>query len=184
MAGLTAAALAAVGFLAYQASAGAPADLRSPTKPSSTVSPSAATAPAAPGSAGKPAPDALALPPRSGSGERVVYALADRRVWLVDEDEKVLRTFPVMPSAVSPTPGTYAVTSRTGKVRGSDGVQVEHVVRFAVVDGVTVGFSAAVDGSMSSPDPSRKTGGVRMARADGEALWTVATVNSTVVVVP
>ncbi|KUH37586.1 hypothetical protein ATE80_17430 [Streptomyces kanasensis] len=183
MAGLTAAALAAVGFLAYQASAGA-ADLRSRTKPASTASPSPATAPAAPGSAGKPAPDALALPPRSGSGERVVYALGDRRVWLVDDGDKVLRTFPVMPSAVSPTPGTYTVTSRTGKVRGSDGVQVEHVVRFAVVDGVTVGFSAAVDGSMSSPDPSRRTGGVRMARADGDALWTVATVKSTVVVVP
>ncbi|MEU3634319.1 MULTISPECIES: L,D-transpeptidase [Streptomyces] len=184
VAGLTAAALAAVGFLAYQASAAAPADLRSGTKATGSPSPSASAGPSAPGAPGKPAKDPLALPPQSGSGERVVYALADRRVWLVDEGGKVLRTFPVMPSAVSPAPGTYAVTSRSGSVRGSDGVQVEHVVRFATVDGVTVGFSAAVDGSMSSPDPSRRTGGVRMARADGDALWTFATVNAPVVVIP
>ncbi|GGP91032.1 hypothetical protein GCM10010249_06300 [Streptomyces roseolilacinus] len=184
MAGLTAAALAAVGFLAYQASATAPADLRSGAKATGSPSPSASAAPSAPGAPGKPADDALALPPGSGSGERVVYALADRRVWLVDESGKVIRTFPVMPSAVSPAPGTYAVTSRSGTVRGSDGVQVEHVVRFATVEGVTVGFSAAVDGSMSSPDPTRRTGGVRMARADGDALWTFATVDAKVVVVP
>ncbi|CAL9505336.1 hypothetical protein SUDANB37_03556 [Streptomyces sp. enrichment culture] len=183
MAGLTAAALAAVGFLAYQASATAPADLRSKAEATGSPSPSASPA-AAPGAPAEPVKDPLALPPQSGSGERVVYALADRRVWLVDESGKVTRTFPVMPSTVSPAPGTYAVTSRSGVVRGSDGVQVEHVVRFATVDGVTVGFSAAVDGSMSSPDPSRRTGGVRMARADGDALWTFATVNAKVVVVP
>ncbi|WP_436992792.1 L,D-transpeptidase [Streptomyces sp. enrichment culture] len=183
VAGLTAAALAAVGFLAYQASATAPADLRSKAEATGSPSPSASPA-AAPGAPAEPVKDPLALPPQSGSGERVVYALADRRVWLVDESGKVTRTFPVMPSTVSPAPGTYAVTSRSGVVRGSDGVQVEHVVRFATVDGVTVGFSAAVDGSMSSPDPSRRTGGVRMARADGDALWTFATVNAKVVVVP
>ncbi|MDT9681779.1 L,D-transpeptidase [Streptomyces sp. TRM76323] len=184
VAGLTAAALAAVGFLAYQASATAPADLRSGTKATGSAAPSASATPSASGAPGKPSEDAPALPPRSGSGERVVYALADRRVWLVDESGEVVRTFPVMPSTVGPAPGTYAVTSRSGTVRGSDGVQVEHVVRFATVDGITIGFSAAVDGSMSSPDPSRRTGGVRMARADGDALWSFATVASKVVVVP
>ncbi|WP_149185177.1 hypothetical protein [Streptomyces sp. TRM49041] len=184
MAGLTAAALLVVGFLAYQASANAPADLRSGTKASTSTSPSASSPSSAPGAAGKPKADPSALPPRSGSGERVVYALADRRVWLVDEKNKVTRTFTVMPSTVDPAPGTYAVTSRSGAVRGSDGVQVEHVVRFTSVDGVTVGFSAAVDGSMASPDPTRRTGGVRMARADGDALWAFATINSTVVVIP
>ncbi|WP_175411199.1 L,D-transpeptidase [Streptomyces sp. TRM64462] len=184
VAGLTAAALAAVGFLAYQASANAPADLRGKAGPSSTPAPSASASPAARGSAGTSAQDPAALPPQSGSGERVVYALADRRVWLVDENDKVTRTFTVMPSTVNPAPGTYAVTSRSGKVRGSDGVQVEHVVRFTSVEGVTVGFSAAVDGSMASPDPTRRTGGVRMTREDGDALWTVATVRTKVVVIP
>ena len=54
----------------------------------------------------------------------------------------------------------------------------------ANVDDVSVGFSAAQDGSMKSPDPTMKTGGVRMKRADGDVLWTFATVGVKVVVVP
>ncbi|QGV82629.1 hypothetical protein [Streptomyces ficellus] len=180
MAGLTAAAMAAVAFLAYQASASAPADLKAGS-PAPAASPSAP----APGALPKdPAVTALALPKQSGSGVRVVYSLGERRVWLVDEKNVVARTFAVMPSTVDPAPGTYAVTSRSGSVSGSDGVRIEHVVRFASVDGVTIGFSAAVDGTMATPDPQRRTGGIRMKRTDGNAMWTFATVNSKVVVVP
>ncbi|UYQ66616.1 hypothetical protein [Streptomyces peucetius] len=179
MAGLTAAALAVVGFLAYQASANVPEDLSASKRPSAG---SSATSPG-PTSSAKPK-DPLTVPAGSGTGVRVVYALSDRRVWLVGANEKAKRTFEVMPSTVSPEPGTYTVTSRSGNVSGSDGVPIEHVVRFATVNGVTVGFSAAVDGSMASPDPAKKTGGVRMERADGDALWVFATVGSKVVVVP
>ena len=105
-------------------------------------------------------------------------------MWIVDDGEKALRTFAVMPSSVSPPPGAYQVTSRSGSIKGSDGVPIEHVVRFANVDDVSVGFSAAQDDSMHSPDPTMKTGGVRMKRADGDALWTFATVGVQVVVVP
>ncbi|WP_189550670.1 hypothetical protein [Streptomyces lavendofoliae] len=180
VAGLTAAALAAVAFLAYQASATVPADL-SAGSPAPVASPSA---PAPGGGAKQPADPALALPKQSGSGVRVVYSLSAKRVWLVGEKDAVARTFAVMPSTVDPAPGTYAVTSRSGSVPGSDGVRIEHVVRFATVDGVTIGFSAAVDGTMATPDPARRTGGIRMKRADGNAMWTFATVNSKVVVVP
>ncbi|MEU0719411.1 hypothetical protein ACPCAC_20305 [Streptomyces lavendulocolor] len=180
VAGLTAAALAAVGFLAYQASANVPADL-SAASPAPAASPSAPAPGAGPK---KPADPAQALPKQSGSGVRVVYSLGERRVWLVGAKDTVTRTFAVVPSTVDPAPGTYAVTSRSGSVAGSDGVRIEHVVRFATVDGVTVGFSAAVDGSLPTPDPSRRTGGIRMKRADGDAMWTFATVSSKVVVVP
>ncbi|MFI9625345.1 hypothetical protein [Streptomyces sp. NPDC052042] len=178
VAGLTAAALAVVGVLAYQASANAPDSVAAPKPKASTT----ATAPAKPEKKKETPP---APPAESGTGKRTVYALADRRVWLVDENEKVLRTFEVVPSALSPAPGTYQVTSRReDPTKGSDGVMIEHVVRFAVVDGLTVGFSAAVDGSMESPDPSLKTGGVRMSRADGDALWKFAWTRTSVVVVP
>ncbi|MEU9849542.1 hypothetical protein [Streptomyces sp. NPDC047985] len=178
VAGLTVAALAVVGVLAYQASANAPDSVAVP-KASATAS---AAGPAKPVKE-KAAPPAV--PAGSGTGKRTVYALADRRVWLVDEGEKVLRTFEVVPSALSPAPGTYRVTSRSEPpTKGSDGVMIEHVVRFALVDGVTVGFSAAVDGSMKSPDPSLKTGGVRMSRADGDAMWNFAWNRTAVVVVP
>ncbi|AGJ56753.1 putative secreted protein [Streptomyces sp. PAMC 26508] len=124
------------------------------------------------------------MPEDSDTGARVVYGLKDRRVWIVDDKEETLRTFPVMPSSVSPLPGVYTVSSRSGTIKGSDGVLIEHVVRFANVDDVSVGFSAAQDGSMKSPDPTMKTGGVRMKRADGDVLWTFATVGVKVVVVP
>ncbi|MGQ4714879.1 hypothetical protein ACUN22_14455 [Streptomyces anulatus] len=179
VAGLTAAAVAAVAFLAYQASANAPASVAS-TPGKKPV----ASASAQPSAKPKPTADPLAVPAASGKGERVVYALKDRRVWLVDEDNKAIRTFTVMPSPVSPPPGAHQVTSRSGTVQGSDGVPIEHVVRFANVDEVAIGFSAAQDGSMASPDPTSKTGGVRMKRADGNAMWTFATVGAKVVVVP
>ncbi|MBQ1106321.1 hypothetical protein ACH4MN_24045 [Streptomyces anulatus] len=179
VAGLTAAAVAAVAFLAYQASANAPASVASTPGKKPTASASAQ-----PSAKPKPKADPLAVPAASGKGERVVYALKDRRVWLVDEDNKAIRTFTVMPSPVSPPPGVHQVTSRSGTVQGSDGVPIEHVVRFANVDEVAIGFSAAQDGSMASPDPTSKTGGVRMKRADGNAMWTFATVGAKVVVVP
>ncbi|MFE6765531.1 hypothetical protein [Streptomyces sp. NPDC057689] len=181
MAALTAAAVAAVAFLAYQASANVPDDLAAKPKASSSAS---ASAPAGGHGEAKPKKDPLAVPAGSGSGMRVVYALKDRRVWLVDAKGKASRTFKVMPSSVSAAPGSYAVTSRTGSVQGSDGVPIEHVVRFATVNDVTIGFSAAQDGSMDEPDPTVKAGGVRMSRADGDAVWRFATVNVKVVVVP
>ncbi|MFI8961367.1 L,D-transpeptidase [Streptomyces sp. NPDC053493] len=180
VAGLTAAAVVAVGFLAYQAAAHAPSPAELAAQPRTPT-----TAPTTPATDApkQPRKDPLALPAGSGTGERVVYALADRRVWLVDAKNQVTHTFTVMPSTVSPPPGSYAVTSRSGAVRGSDGVQIEHVVRFATVQDVSIGFSAAVDGSTPSPDPSRKTGGIRMKRADGDAMWTFASIGAKVVVV-
>lgn len=179
VAGLTAAALATVGYLAHQAAESLPAGLGR-----------AAHAGAAPAAGTSKAPqvkkDPTALPGDSGKGARVVYSLRGDRVWLVAGDEAVSRTFEVDPSAVDPAPGSYSVTSRSNAVTGSDGVPVEHVVRFATVDGVVVGFSAAVDGSTApapAPDPKVRTGGIREARADGDAMWTFATIGRTVVVV-
>lgn len=174
VAGLTAAALATVGFLAYQASANVPDTLGKPKRNPSAAAPNTPEK--------KPHP--TAIPADSGSGERVVYALDDNRVWLIGKDGKSRRTFKVMPSTVDPAPGRYSVTTRSGSVTGSDGVPIEHVVRFATVDGVTIGFSAAADGSTSKPDPSKKTGGIRETREDGQAMWEFAAIGMKVVVVP
>ncbi|MFF7182193.1 hypothetical protein [Streptomyces sp. NPDC008121] len=178
VAGLTAAAIAAVAFLAYQASANAPADVSAKPR-----TPHAAPSAAPTGGPKQKPKDPLAVPGNSGSGARVVYGLSERRVWLVDEKGQATHSFSVMPSTVNPPPGAYKVTSRSGSVTGSDGVRIEHVVRFATVQDVTVGFSAAVDGSLPAPDPKRKTGGIRMKRADGDAMWTFAAIGAKVVVV-
>ncbi|MFI9268013.1 hypothetical protein ACIG5C_27040 [Streptomyces werraensis] len=173
VAGLTAAALATVGYLGHRAAETVPPDLRRQT------SGNPAPAPKAPRGH-----HAAALPPRSGLGQRVVYSLGRDRVWLVDTGDKVRRTFGVSPSTVDPAPGAYRVTSRSGRVTGSDGVPVEHVVRFASVDGTVIGFSAAVDGSAPVLDPTERTGGIRESRADGAAMWRFATIGRAVVVVP
>ncbi|MFD8144450.1 hypothetical protein [Streptomyces sp. NPDC059708] len=177
VAGLTVAAIAAIGFLGYQAHATAPAH---PAKP-------AAQAPANPQNqppaqeAAKPA----VLPAESGSGQRVVYSVSQKRVWLVTEDGKEPKTFTVVPSTVHPAPGSYLVNSRAGTVTGSDGVPIEHVVRFAnSTEGIAIGFSARADGALPQPDPAKKTGGIRMSRADGDAMWAFALYNSKIVVVP
>lgn len=146
VAGLTAAALAVIGFLTYQASAYAPDDLSSPR-----ATESAPAAEKAPRDRNHP----TALPTGSGTGERVVYSLDDDRVWLVDDGDRVRLTFQVSPGKVDPLPGRYVVTSRSGTIVGSDGVAVEHVVRFADLDGIAIGFSAAVDGSTTPPTPRR-----------------------------
>ncbi|GHH89825.1 hypothetical protein [Streptomyces capillispiralis] len=173
VAGLTTAALVTVGFLGHRAAEQVPAELRRPE---------AGAAPAvreAPRDGNRP----TALPARSGRGTRVVYSLDDDRVWLVEADGTVRRTFGVSPSTVDPAPGTYRVTSRSGSVTGSDGVPVEHVVRFASVDGTVIGFSAAVDGSAPELDPGERTGGIRETRADGAAMWRFATIGRKVVVI-
>ncbi|WP_217144351.1 hypothetical protein [Streptomyces sp. AC627_RSS907] len=176
VAGLTAAALATIGVLAYQAAATVPDGLGR-AHVGNGPAPGVSKAPR-----DRRRPEAL--PARSGQGERVVYSVDDDRVWLVGADNEVRRTFRVTPSTVDPLPGTYAVTSRSSRVTGSDGVPVEHVVRFADVGGVVIGFSAAVDGSTAKPDPRERTGGIRETRADGEAMWRFATIGQQVVVVP
>ena len=173
--GLTAAAVASVGFLAYQASATVPAALGKP-RPT-------ASARAAADKATREARSPAALPAGTGGGERVVYAVDRARVWLVDGHERVTRTFTVTPGSIDPVPGTYQVTSRSNSVTGTDGTPIEHVVRFTAVDGVAVGFSAAVGQRKPTADADVRTGGIRESRADGDVVWQFATIGVKVVVI-
>ncbi|MGP8301083.1 L,D-transpeptidase [Streptomyces inhibens] len=177
---LTAAAVVVVGVLGYQAAASAPDTLTQARKDSHRSAPKDHS-----DRHGKKdrAPAPAPVPAASGKGQRVVYSLGDKRVWLVGPKDKALRTFTVAPSTVSPPLGTYAVSSRSVSVTGSDGIAIEHVVRFANVDSVTIGFSAAVDGSRPDPDSSKKTGGIRESRDDGKALWDFALHGTKVVVI-
>ncbi|MET7483235.1 hypothetical protein [Streptomyces sp. NPDC005538] len=175
VAGLTVAALATVGFLAYQASANAPAGLGSAAH--------ASAAPVATSKAPRDKKNPAALPAGSGRGERVVYSVDDDRVWLVAGNDKVNRTFKVTPGTVDPTLGTYAVTSRSNAIIGTDGTPIQHVVRFTNANGVAIGFSAAVSGTTEEPDPTAKSGGIRESLEDGAAMWEFATIGQPVVVI-
>ncbi|GAT82575.1 hypothetical protein STXM2123_3275 [Streptomyces sp. F-3] len=182
--GLTAGAVAVVAVLAVQAAQGprptAPAGHSRPA-PSPSASASALPSPSA--SPEPPAPPAV--PADSGTGRRIVYALAQKRVWLVDESDKPIRTFPVWPGTVSPDPDSYAISQRVPATTGSDGVEIENILYFAGKSGVFIAFSNAVDGSSPPPAASgAKTGGIRMSKEDGAALWTFGEKGTRVVVVP
>ncbi|MER7566387.1 hypothetical protein ACGFWE_17235 [Streptomyces sp. NPDC048523] len=171
---LTTAALATVGFLAYQASATVPTRAHTSSVPAAVTS-------KVPRDERNPA----ALPPGSGAGERVVYSLDDNRVWLVNAGGQVTRTFQVIPGTIDPAPGVYVVTSRSNSVTGTDGTPIEHVVRFTSIDGVAIGFSSAVE-QAGRPAPAATTvptGGIRESREDGDAMWAFATIGAKVAVI-
>ncbi|MFI6206975.1 hypothetical protein ACIBAI_11275 [Streptomyces sp. NPDC051041] len=175
--GLTVGAVAAVAVLAVQADQG-PRPAAATARPSASPSPSVSARPSPTASAPVRVPDG------SGTGRRIVYSLGQKRVWLIDASDAPRRTFPVWPGTVSPDPGTYTVGTRNEATTGSDGVQIEHIVYFTAKSGVSIAFSNAVDGA-SPPPPAAgaQTGGIRMRKADGAALWTFGTAGTTVTVV-
>ncbi len=172
--GLTAGAIVVVAFLTVKADRGA-----HPEAPVAQPSASASVSPSP-----RASESAAAVPDGSGTGRRIVYSLGQKRVWLVDASDASRSTFAVWPGTVSPDPGTYTVSVRNDATTGSDGVQIEHVVYFAAKSGLSIAFSNAVDGS-SPPAVAAgaQTSGIRMRKADGEALWTFGTVETSVVVV-
>nr|WP_208032777.1 hypothetical protein [Streptomyces cyanogenus] len=174
--GLTAGATAVVVALAVQADHG--------PRPTAAVARPGASASASPHATLSPkAPSVPALPDRSGEGRRIVYSLAAKRVWLVDATGKATRTFTVWPGTVSPQPGRYSITLRTQSLKGSDGVEIEHVMYFTKVDGVNVAFSNALDGASPPPANGQKLGGIRLHKEDGAALWSFGDQGTRVAVV-
>lgn len=173
--GLTVGAVAVVAVMAVKAEQGPQPHATAAANPSASASaqPSAKPSQAAP----------VAVPDGSGSGRRVVYSLAQKRVWLVDAGEQTRRTFVVWPGSVSPDPGTYSVGQRDEARTGSDGVSIEHVMFFANKSGLSIAFSNAVDGASPQPASGIQTGGIRMSKADGTALWAFGDTGTAVTVV-
>ncbi|MDX3529690.1 hypothetical protein P1P75_25575 [Streptomyces sp. ID05-39B] len=165
--GLTAGAIVVVGALTVQADKGP-----HPTAKATGAKPTAsASADAKPSASPAPPPKAAPVPDESGTGRRIVYSLGQDRVWLVDADDAARRTFTVWPGTVDPAVGSFTVSLRKDATTGSDGVQIEHIIYFSAKSGVNIAFSNAVDGSSPPPASGAQTGGIRMPKADGAALW-------------
>ncbi|MCX4748519.1 hypothetical protein OG455_23885 [Kitasatospora sp. NBC_01287] len=172
VAGLTLGAMALVTLLAVQAEGSAPRAAAAQPPPSAGASPGDQVTPSS-----TPSPAVPALPKAAEGGAlRVVYSVSAKEVWLVDPKKtpEIQAAFPVQPGSANPAPGTYTVYSRAPAGSGTDGKQIEHVVRFTQQGGVVFGFSAALDGSTAPPDPKVRTGGIRTTRADGQTLWDFA----------
>lgn len=132
-----------------------------------------------------------AVPADSGTGHRVVFSESQQRVWLVDESERVTRTYLVSGSAHDNLdPGTYEVFSTSRYAVGvDDSGTMEYFVRFTQGDaGGAIGFhtipvddGAPVQATSQLGTPLSH-GCVRQRTADAIALWDFAPIGTTVVV--
>ena len=87
--------------------------------------------------------DVLTLPVKSGEGRRVVYSIARQRVWVVNKNEQVIRTFLVSGKRDRPAKGTYRVFSQSPESFSplEQGVTFRYMTRFAKgLNGINIGF--------------------------------------------
>jgi hypothetical protein len=132
-----------------------------------------------------------ALPPGSGKGKRVVFSESRQRVWLVDGEDRVVRTYLVSGSAYDNLdPGTFEVYSRSEDAVGiDDSGTMKYFVRFTEGDaGAAIGFHdiPVDDGKRVQTFQQLGTplshGCIRQRRSDAIRLWNFAPLGTTVVV--
>jgi lipoprotein-anchoring transpeptidase ErfK/SrfK len=132
----------------------------------------------------------VTLPADSGSGKRVVFSEDRQRVWLVDEDEKVERTYLVSGSVYDNLdPGSYQVYSRSEQAQGiDDSGTMKYFVRFTQGDHAAIGFhDIPVDEgkpvqTVAQLGTPQSHGCIRQQEADAVALWKFAPIGTDVVV--
>ncbi|MFM8383010.1 MAG: peptidoglycan-binding protein, partial [Actinomycetota bacterium] len=138
-------------------------------------------------------PDAPPLPPNSGSGRRLVYERSGQRVWAVDENEQIIRSWLVSGSKYdNETPGTHQVYSRSDVSTAWNGkAYLYKMVRWLQTDIGAIGFHAlpvrVSDGSVYQTEEElglRLSGGCqRQANLDADFVWEFAQIGTPVVVI-
>ncbi len=137
-------------------------------------------------------PDAPPLPEGSGSGKRVVYERQGQRVWAVDSDDQVIRSWLVSGSIYSnELPGTHTVYSRSEQSWAWNmEAELPKMVRWLRTERGHIGFHgipvSVEDGTAYQTDAelgTRLSGGCqRQANLDADFLWDFAPEGTTVVV--
>jgi lipoprotein-anchoring transpeptidase ErfK/SrfK len=129
------------------------------------------------------------VPADSGEGKRVVFDQSDQRVWLVDEDESVARTYLVSGSLTDNLdPGTYSVYSRSEQAWGvDDSGTMKYFVRFTEGDaGGAIGFhdipvdNGSLVQTVAQLGTPQSHGCIRQERTDAIALWEFAPIGTEV----
>jgi hypothetical protein len=131
------------------------------------------------------------LPADSGTGKRIVFSQSRQRVWLMSDDQTVLRTYPVSGSVYDNLhPGAFNVYSRSEDAWGvEDSGTMKYFVRFTQGDsGAAIGFHdiPVKEGEPVQSEAQLGTplshGCIRQRRSDAIALWKFAPLGTTVVV--
>ncbi len=138
-------------------------------------------------------PDTPPLPPNSGSGRRLVFERAGQRIWAVDEDNVVIRSWLVSGSKYNnETPGTHAVYSRSDVSTAWNGKAFLYkMVRWLKTDIGAIGFHALpIRRSDNTPYQTdaelgnRLSGGCqRQANLDADFTWEFAQIGTPVIVI-
>lgn len=137
--------------------------------------------------------DAPPLPPDSGEGRRLVYDRSGQRVWAVDKDGTIIRSWLVSGSRYNnELPGTHKVYSKSEITTAWNGKAfLKLMVRWMKTDIGAIGFHQIPvhrdDGTVYQTEEelgTRLSGGCqRQAKEDAEFLWKFAKIGTPVVVI-
>ncbi len=143
-------------------------------------------------SAGSANPSVV-VPAGSGVGKRVVFSIADGRVWLVNSDDSIARTYRASGSMHDNLrPGSYRVQLKTRRTTSYDYAStMQYFVRFTSGRNAPIGFhDIPIDNSghlvQTTGDLGKplSSGCIRQARGDAIKLWHFTSAGTPVEVVP
>ena len=133
------------------------------------------------------------VPIKSGTGRRIVYANRQQRVWVINADNEVIRTFPVSGMLGQPGKGTFRVFSKSPTSYSPEfaGVTFRFMTRFAIGrNGGNIGFHE-IPSRNSKPMQTvdelgafKGSGCLRSSTQDARFIYQWATLGTKVVVVP
>lgn len=139
--------------------------------------------------------DAPPMPPNTGqgTGKRIVYSRAGQRVWAVDDQERVVRSYLVTGSQyANEVPGTHKIYSRSETSTAWNGeAELPYMVRWLDTERGAIGFHAIpLRNDNGLPYQTidelghKDSGGCqRQANEDAWFMWNFGTIGTRVIVV-
>jgi len=133
------------------------------------------------------------VPIKSGTGRRIVYANRQQRVWVINADNEVIRTFPVSGMLGQPGNGTFSVFSKSPTSYSPEfaGVTFRFMTRFAIGrNGGNIGFheipirNSKPMQTVDELGAFKGSGCLRSSTQDALFIYQWATLGTKVVVVP
>jgi lipoprotein-anchoring transpeptidase ErfK/SrfK len=133
------------------------------------------------------------VPAKSGVGRRIVYANRQQRVWVINADNEVIRTFPVSGMLGQPGNGTFSVFSKSPTSYSPEfaGVTFRFMTRFAIGrNGGNIGFheipirNSKPMQTVDELGAFKGSGCLRSSTKDALFIYQWATLGTKVVVVP
>ena len=136
---------------------------------------------------------AAPVPIKSGTGRRIVYANRQQRVWVINADNEVIRTFPVSGMLGQPGNGTFSVFSKSPSSYSPEfaGVTFRFMTRFAIGrNGGNIGFheipirNSKPMQTVDELGAFKGSGCLRSSTKDALFIYQWATLGTKVVVIP